>query len=43
MRLKLLDLIDREAWPLPVEIRIDYSQGFPDIIISSDDPAPELN
>lgn len=38
MRLNLFDLIDREAWPLPVDIRIDESEGFPDVIIGYDRP-----
>jgi len=36
MRLAIFDLIDSEGWPLPVEISIDYSQGFPDVIVSYD-------
>jgi hypothetical protein len=37
MRLKVFDLIDREAWPLPVVIKIDESAGFPDVIIETND------
>ncbi len=37
MRLKIFDLIDGEDWPLPVEIKIDESQGFPDVIVCTDD------
>lgn len=33
VRLELFDLIDQEGWNLPVDVRIDYSQGFPDVII----------
>ena len=33
MRLAIFDLIDSEEWALPVEIRIDESQGFPDVIV----------
>lgn len=36
MRLAIFDLIDSEGWPLPVEISMDYSQGFPDVIVSYD-------
>ena len=36
MRLKLFDLIDREGMHKPVDIRIDDSQGFPDVIVGFD-------
>jgi hypothetical protein len=37
MRLQIFDLIDEQDWPLPVEIVIDYSQGYPDVIVLTDD------
>lgn len=37
MRLAIFDLLDSEGWPLPVEIFIDYSNGFPDVIVSHED------
>ena len=41
MRLKLFDLIDREGWTLPVDLTIDESQGFPDVIVETYDDLPE--
>ena len=38
MRLQIFDLIESEGWPLPVEIRIEYPGGRPDVIVSYDDP-----
>jgi hypothetical protein len=37
MRLKLFDLIDQEGWTLPVDLKIDKSQGFPDVVVLTDD------
>jgi len=37
MRPKLFDLIDSEGWTLPLLLRIDESQGFPDVIVETDD------
>ena len=37
MRLNIFDLIDQEEWPLPVVLKIDYSQGYPDVIVETDD------
>jgi hypothetical protein len=37
MRPKLFDLIDSEGWKLPVILKIDESQGFPDVIVETDD------
>ena len=41
MKLKIFDLIDREGWTLPVGLRIDESQGFPDVIVETYDNLPE--
>jgi hypothetical protein len=37
MRLQIFNLIDDEGWPLPVVIKIDESQGYPDVIVETDD------
>ena len=36
-RLKIFDLIEQEGWKLPVDLKIDYSQGFPDVIVLTDE------
>ena len=41
MRLQIFDLIDREGWTRPVGLRIDESQGFPDVIVETYDDLPE--
>jgi hypothetical protein len=41
MRLKIFDLIDLEGWTLPVGLKIDESQGFPDVIVETYDDLPE--
>ena len=41
MKRKIFDLIDREGWTLPVGLRIDESQGFPDVIVETYDNLPE--
>ena len=37
MRLAIFDLIDSEGWPLPVEISINYVNGFPDVVVTHED------
>jgi hypothetical protein len=41
VRLKIFDLIDAEGWTPPVGLRIDESQGFPDVIVETYDDLPE--